>query len=140
VLLPGRAEGAAAGPPSPAPSVATEFIAFRRDWVRSVFAIEPDNLLMEIAVGESMLPGIRDGDLLLLDGSEQRLRSFGVYVLEIGGERLVKRVQPKLDGSLTLISDNPSYEPEHIPPARAGDVRVIGRVVWSCGPPRSRAG
>ena len=89
-------------------------------------------------MGESMLPGIQDGDLLLVDATENRFRSFGVYVLEIAGERLVKRVQPKLDGSITLISDNAAYETEHIPPARAADVEVVGRVIWTCGPPRAR--
>ena len=96
-----------------------EFVALRHEWVRSVFGIDPDHLLMETAVGESMLPGIQDGDLLLLDATDNRFRAFGVYVLEIAGERLVKRVQPKLDGSLTLISDNAAYEAEHIPPAQA---------------------
>ena len=83
-----------------------------------------------------MLPGIQDGDMLLVDAAENRFRSFGVYVLEIAGERLVKRVQPKLDGSLALISDNAAYETEHIPPAQASDIRVVGRVLWTCGPPR----
>jgi phage repressor protein C with HTH and peptisase S24 domain len=139
-LLPKRPEAAAAGPESPAPPLNAEFIAFRHDWVRSVLGIEPDHLFVETAVGESMLPGIQDGDLLFVDTSEDRFRSFGVYVIEIAGERLVKRVQPKLDGSLTLISDNPAYEAEHIPPAQTNDVRVVGRVLWTCGPVRgSRA-
>jgi phage repressor protein C with HTH and peptisase S24 domain len=63
-----------------------------------------------------MLPGIRDGDLLLIDTMEDRVSSFGVYALEIGGERLVKRVEPKLDGSLTLISDNPACKHRPGPP------------------------
>jgi phage repressor protein C with HTH and peptisase S24 domain len=136
VLLPRRPEAAAAGPESPPPPTEVEFMALRHEWVQSVFGIEPDRLLMETAVGESMLPGIQDGDLLLLDATESRFRSFGVYVLEIAGERLVKRVQPKLDGSLTLISDNPAYETEHVPPAQTADIRVVGRVLWICGPVR----
>jgi phage repressor protein C with HTH and peptisase S24 domain len=139
VLLPRRAEAAAAGPESPAPPAGIGFIALHQDWVRSTFAIEPDRLLMETAVGESMLPGIQDGDLLMVDATEDRFRSFGIYVFEIAGERLVKRVQPKLDGSVTLISDNMSYEAEHISAAQAADIRVVGRVVWICGPPRAAA-
>ena len=80
-----------------------------------------------------MVPSIRDGDLLLIDATVNRFRGFGVYVLEIAGERLVKRVQPKLDGTLALISDNAAYETEHIPPAQASDIRVVGRVIWTCG-------
>ncbi len=136
VLLPRRPQGAAAGPETPPAPTGPEFIAFRRDWVRSILGIEPEGLLIESAVGESMQPSIRDGDLLLLDSTEDRFRGFGVYVLEIGGERLVKRVQPKLDGSVTLISDNAAYETEHIPPSRAADIRVVGRVLWTCGPLR----
>jgi phage repressor protein C with HTH and peptisase S24 domain len=136
VLLPRRPEAAAAGPETPPPPTAVEFIALRHEWVRSVFGIDSNRLLMETAVGESMLPGIQDGDLLLIDATESRFRSFGIYVLEIAGERLVKRVQPKLDGSLALISDNPFYETEYIPPGQASDVHVVGLVLWTCGPPR----
>jgi phage repressor protein C with HTH and peptisase S24 domain len=134
LLLPKLAEAAAAGPETPAAPATSEYLALRDDWIRTTFGIEPDRLELEMARGESMLPRIHDGDLLLLDTTEQQFRSFGVYVLEIGGERLVKRVQRKLDGSLTLISDNPTYEADHIPAAQAGNVTVIGRVLWSCGP------
>jgi len=92
----------------------------------------PDDLLLETAVGESMNPTLADLDLLLIDTSDRKLREFGIYILEYRGERLVKRVQRKLDGSLLLISDNSIYESERIPPERAGEVAVIGRVVW-CG-------
>lgn len=68
-----------------------------------MFGIDPDDLLLETAVGEPMHPGIQDGDLLLLDGSENRFRTFGIYVL---------------------------------PPAQTAEIRVIGRVLWTCGPPR----
>ena len=81
-----------------------------------------------------MQPGIQDGDLLLVDATEARFRGFGVYVLEIAGERLVKRVQPKLDGGLTLISDNAAYEAEHIAAASGQrDVHGRRRVLWICG-------
>jgi phage repressor protein C with HTH and peptisase S24 domain len=136
VLLPRRPEAAAAGPETPVPPPAVEFVALRHEWVRTVFGIDPNRLLVEWAVGESMVPSIRDGDLLLIDATVNRFRGFGVYVLEIAGERLVKRVQPKLDGTLALISDNAAYETEHIPPAQASDIRVVGRVIWTCGPPR----
>jgi phage repressor protein C with HTH and peptisase S24 domain len=136
VLLPRRPEAAAAGPETPFPPPDADYLALRRDWVRGTLGVEPDALQMEIAVGESMQPGIGDGDLLFVDTSVSRFTTFGVYVLEVAGERLVKRVQPKLDGSLTLISDNPAYETEHIPAAQAPDVRVLGRVVWICGPLR----
>ena len=95
LLLPKRPEAAAAGAESPPPPHSVEFVAFRRDWVREAFGIDPDRLLVETAVGESMVPSIQAGDLLLVDASENRFTSFGIYVFEIAGERLVKRVQPQ---------------------------------------------
>ena len=134
ILLPKQAEAAAAGTGNPPPSrPETEYIAFRHDWVRAVLGIEPDDLILETAVGESMRPTIQDGDLLLVDTTDRTFSSFGVYVLEIGGERLVKRVQRKLDGTLVLISDNETYQPDHVTGTMLDGVTVIGRVVWGGG-------
>src|ERR1019366_9215396 len=133
-LLPKRPEAAAAdGGTPPAPPPDSEYIAFRHDWIRAAFHIKPADLALEIAVGESIKPTIQDGALLLVDPTDRTFTNFGIYVLEILGDRLVKRVQRKLDGSLVLISDNATYEPDQVPPARAKDVTVIGRVVWGGG-------
>ena len=133
VVLPKRAEAAAAGAGTPPPTLRSEFIAFGHDWIRDTFGLEPTDLLLEAAVGESMQPTIHDNDLLLIDVTDRKLREFGIYVLEFQGERLVKRVQRKLDGSLLLISDNAIYEPERISSERAHEVTIIGRVVWGGG-------
>ena len=110
-----------AKPPPPVrvlklPDVPTEFIGFRHDWLRATFGRDPGDLILEVAVGESMEPDIRNGDLLLVDTTDRTFRNFGVYVIEARGERLVKRVQRKFDGSLILISDNTVYQPELISP------------------------
>ncbi len=134
VLLPHRAEAAAAGsvtPPSPA---GTEWMALRHDWVRAVCKVEPSELLLETATGESMTPTIRDGNTLLIDTTDRTFRNFGIYVLEINEQRLVKRVQRKHDGSLVLISDNSAYQPDTVERTAAENVVVVGRVVWSGGP------
>lgn len=132
LLLPKRVEMAAAGfePPPPRPTL--EYIAFRHDWIRATFEIAPDQLAMEVAAGESMHPTIHDGDLLLVDTTDRSVSRFGIYVLEVAGERLVKRVQRKVNGSLVLLSDNPAYQADLIPPDGVEHVSVIGRVVW-CG-------
>jgi phage repressor protein C with HTH and peptisase S24 domain len=134
LVLPKWSEAAAAGAVTPAPPHSSEYIAFRHDWIRSEFGLEPSDLTLEIAVGESMTPTIHSGDLLLVDTTDRAFSNFGIYVMEILGERLVKRVQRKLDGSLVLISDNATYEPDQVPPGQVKDVAVIGRVVWAGGP------
>ncbi len=121
VFLPKRPEAAAAGAETPVPpdEQASSFIAFGHDWIRRSFGLEPGELVLETAVGESMHPTIGDGDVLLIDSTDRRFREFGIYILEYAGQRLVKRVQRKLDGSLVLISDNAVYEPERIDPTHA---------------------
>ena len=101
--------------------------------MRTEFGIDPADLILEIAVGELMTPTIRNGDMLLVDTTDRIFSNFGIYVLEILGERIVKRVQRKLDGSLVLISDNATYEADQVPPGQVKDVTVIGRVVWAGG-------
>jgi phage repressor protein C with HTH and peptisase S24 domain len=133
LLLPKRLEAAAAGAGHPDASGPTEFIGFRHDWIRATFGREPDEVNLEIAIGESMEPHIHNGDLLLIDTKDQTFRNFGIYVIEVRGERLVKRVQRKFDGSLILISDNTVYQPESIPAELADEIKVVGRVIWRGG-------
>lgn len=134
LILPPCLDAAAAGSGHPPPEPAgREFIAFRHDWIRSTFGREPEDVVLEIAAGESMEPAIRDGDLLLVDITDRQFRNFGIYVLEVRSERLVKRVQRKFDGSLILISDNRLYQAESISAELAREVAVIGRVIWRGG-------
>lgn len=76
------------------------------------------------AAGESMIPTILPGDRLLIDRSDQRLTTAGIYVVRRGDELLVKRV--RRDGAaLILLSDNADYAPVRCAP---GDAAVVGRV------------
>jgi phage repressor protein C with HTH and peptisase S24 domain len=133
ILLPTRAFAAAAGSGDPWPGPATKFIGFRSDWMRHVLGLNHEEVLMETAMGDSMAPGIGDGDMLLVDIREPKISDFGIYILEVRGEHLVKRVQRKFDGALILISDNPVYLPEEISAALATEVKIVGRVVWRGG-------
>ncbi len=134
LVLPTVATAASAGSGRVDTDGATEFIGFRHDWLRTVFGREPADLMLETAVGESMEPHIHNGDILLVDTTDTTFRNFGVYVIEVREERLVKRVQRKFDGSLILISDNAVYQPENIEAELAKEVRVLGRVIWRGGP------
>jgi len=133
VLLPHRPKAAAAGAGRPEADMPAEFIAFRQDWIRTVLDLDPEQILLISATGDSMEPGIRDGDLLLVDTRQAAFSEFGVYVFEARGERLVKRVQRKFDGTLYVISDNTIYQPEVISSELAVEIRVIGKVIWRGG-------
>lgn len=133
MLLPRRPEAAAAGAETPSAPMGSEFIALRHDWLRAICGVDPERVALEIAVGESMTPTIQDGSVLLIDTNDRSFGNFGIYVLEINGQRLVKRVQHRHDGSLVLISDNSAYLPDFVDKAAADTVTVVGRVVWAGG-------
>lgn len=105
-------------------------IAFRSEWLRRV-GISPRSARALRARGDSMEPTIRDGDILLIDTSIDRLVDEGIYVVVVGGLVLVKRLAIRRDGTVILKSDNAErYDEEVIPPAEAPDLAVSGRVMW----------
>lgn len=109
------------------------FLAFREDWVRSRLRRNPANLVVFEAYGDSMQPTIADGDIMLVDTSEERVRGPAIYVVLAGNEAIVKRVELKIDGSLVVMSDNPSYKPMVLQGDQVAELRVLGKVVWTGG-------
>ena len=105
-----------------------DYLAFRKEWVRSRLNAEPRNIMLIEAVGDSMAPTLEDADLLLMDLREPRFRHDGIYVLRREHELEVKRLQRRPDGTLNIISDNPAYEPSIV---ASDSVHIIGRVIWS---------
>lgn len=79
------------------------------------------------ATGDSMLPGIADGDLLLVDSARRPAARDGVFVIRLDGALLVKRIS-RARGTVTIASDNPAAAP--IAPRPASEVDVLGAVVW----------
>ena len=109
------------------------FLAFRQDWIRQKLRRNPANLVVIEAFGDSMQPTISDGDVMLVDVSEDRVRGSAIYIVGAGNEAVVKRVELRLDGSLLVKSDNPSYETIILPRDDADELRVICKVVWTGG-------
>ncbi|MGW8135674.1 S24 family peptidase [Sphingomonas zeae] len=75
--------------------------------------------------GDSMAPGLLEGDHLVVDERDIRPGALGgLYVIRIGGALMVKRVRMG-DRGLVVTSDNPTA-----PPVPDEPISVIGRVVW----------
>lgn len=108
-----------------------DHLAFRAEWVRTELGASPKNLILISAIGDSMEPSLRAGDLLLIDRSVESVRQDAVYAIAQDGELRIKRIQRLFDGSLIIKSDNPSYQPENLTADQAERMRIVGRVVWS---------
>lgn len=82
--------------------------------------------------GDSMLPTLADGDLIVVDRADaaDRLRD-GVYVLRSGDLLNVKRISRSPVGNgFSVTSDNQNYPPFlNCDPA---ELAIIGRVVMEC--------
>ncbi|MDH5637737.1 MAG: S24 family peptidase, partial [Nitrospinota bacterium] len=104
-------------------------IAFRLDWLKSELRLPVGGLVVVRARGDSMEPTIDEGDILLVDSSQERLTDGGIFVILRGEDLVVKRIQTTADGFL-LVSDNQRYSPEPVRATEDEGPRVIGRVVW----------
>ena len=106
-----------------------DFLAFQSEWLRSR-GINPAAARVLTARGDSMEETIRDGDVLLVDTSIDRVKDNAIYIVIYGDMVLVKRVHGRLNGTLQLISDNPRYPAEEVAAGEADQLNIAGRVMW----------
>lgn len=104
-------------------------LAFRKDWLKEN-ALDAQKLAIVKVSGDSMIPTLAGGDMVLLDLRTSKARENAIYAIEVSGHIRIKRLQPKIDGSIIVQSDNPTYAPEQVPAAEADRLRVIGRAAW----------
>lgn len=107
-----------------------EKLAFRRDWLDRM-GVDPTQAVLVQVSGDSMTPGLHDGDLALIDRRRNKVRNGNVYALtDTDGSTRVKRID-LLPNGLILRSDAPSYPTEFRPCDDANRLQIIGQVVWS---------
>jgi len=89
----------------------------------------PEHLKAVYVSGDSMIDaGINHGDIAIFN--TRQTEGNGIYVVSVGNSILVKRVNFNLGvGEITLISENPAYEPRRFTGADLEEVRVSRRVV-----------
>lgn len=106
-------------------------LAFRRDWLKRK-GLSIKRLAVIRIAGDSMAPTIPDGALALVDTSQKEVRHDGLYVLQLDGALIAKRLQRDLaTGGLYIKSDNPAYTDQHITPDQARHLNIVGRIIWA---------
>lgn len=97
--------------------------------LRELTATAPENIKIIRAIGDSMTPTIRPGEMLWIDVSYTSPSSDGLYLIRIGKELLVRRIQLNpFDGSAVIKADNEAYRA--FPAEKFEDVPVLGRVIY----------
>jgi phage repressor protein C with HTH and peptisase S24 domain len=108
-----------------------ETLAFRRDWLTKL-GVSANSVVLVKVIGNSMQPGLHDGDLALVDTTKTTIRSGNVYALtDIDAQTLVKRIETVPDHGIILRSDNSDFAPLHRFGVDANSVAIHGQVIWS---------
>lgn len=84
-------------------------------------------------LGDSMEPTLRNGEAVIIDRNSGEIQSGEIYLINIDGELRIKRLEKKINGSLFVFSDNPSFTPEEITKDQLDfiSVHIIGKVLVS---------
>jgi phage repressor protein C with HTH and peptisase S24 domain len=103
---------------------------FQRSWIKHDLKAEPANLRILHVEGDSMMPTLHDGDIVLVDMGRRSPTPPGIFVLHDGMGLVAKRLEhiPMSDPPrVRIISDNPFYSPYE---GTAEEVNIIGRIRW----------
>jgi phage repressor protein C with HTH and peptisase S24 domain len=101
-------------------------VPFSRSWLRNLTASPPTELIVARGQGDSMMPTILDGDLVIIDLADRTPRQQDrIWAMSYGGWGMIKRLRQGPGGDLQLNSDNSAVSPIH---AVDGEVQVVGRV------------
>jgi len=136
IYLPEYDVRASAGPGAAVPSeVIVQDVGFQERFLRDLGAT-PSQCSIIRATGDSMYTTLHDGALLVVDHSQTELNNGCIYIINVAGDLLVKRIRRRIDSSVELISDNhETYPAETIGTERLDELMVVGRVVYFCRVP-----
>ena len=91
----------------------------------------PSAMVFMDVIGNSMEPGIRDGDMVLVDQSFKEIAPKAILAVGYDEAIYIKRLEKRPEGVL-MISDNSDYAPVTVAGDELDSFRVIGKVVWLC--------
>lgn len=100
---------------------------FKQDWLSRKG--KPGAMVLMDVFGNSMEPEIHEGDMVLVDQSQQDLFPGSIYAVGFEDTVMVKRLERKT-GEIVLHSDNPDYSPILLRGDELENFRIIGRIVW----------
>jgi phage repressor protein C with HTH and peptisase S24 domain len=106
-------------------------MTFDKDWLRASYGVDPQNLCILRVTENSMAPTIAPDEYVFIDGLHD-LPEYrdGVWLLRLGDNLLIKRVQQLAPDNYRVTSDNPAYQAMQLD----DPAQLLGRVVG--GPKR----
>ncbi|WP_135459065.1 S24 family peptidase [Vibrio echinoideorum] len=109
-------------------------MSFAERYLRDELHVNPSEVFLMRAKGDSMYPTLKDGSLMMV----KRLNDFsgdGVYVFRVNGQVMVKRLQFQ-PAKIIFKSDNfQFYDPWELTHKEVGstDFEILGQAIWGGG-------
>ncbi|WP_417292559.1 S24 family peptidase [Desulfovibrio porci] len=128
VMIPKVAARAGAGSSLLTEDAVHGYYAFRREFLQREHICGNHAVMLDV-LGDSMAPLILNRDTILVDQSSTELRDGNIYLVGLGDELLVKRLQRTPRGWM-LVSQNQDYAPMTVEGPDPENFRVYGRVRW----------
>lgn len=101
---------------------------FPRAWLSGLTDAPPSLLVFARGRGDSMMPTMLDGDIVLIDKSQRDFRQQDVlWALTMGDAAMIKRLRLRPSGRVAILSDNATVPQDEV---EAADIRIVGRVVF----------
>lgn len=103
---------------------------FQRSWILRDLKASPSDLRIMHVEGDSMMPTLHSGDVVLVDLARRSPTPPGIFVLFDGMGLVAKRLEhvPNNDPpKVRVISDNAFYSPYE---RTADEVNIVGRIRW----------
>jgi len=104
-----------------------EVLKFPKVWIETITWSPPELLMWARVKGDSMLPTIDDGDLVLLDRSQTRIKERdALWAFTVGEQSSIKRLRVKGD-RVVILSDNPAVPPDE---EMLDHINIVARVIF----------
>lgn len=101
---------------------------FRLEWLRGLYDGPISALKVVQGRGDSMEPTIRDGDIVMIDTSSNRLDDQDmIWAVSYGELGMIRRLRRLPSGALLMSPDNPVVRPTE---AHDGECHIMGRVIF----------
>ena len=107
-----------------------DHIPFTREFLQKKLSRSSiEDLVILEATGDSMLPTISDGALVLVDKSDEA-KVDGLFAYIQDEFARIKRLRFMVGGEIEIVSDNNLYSPQILSKSDLEHFRIIGRVRW----------
>ncbi|EGR4675186.1 helix-turn-helix domain-containing protein [Vibrio parahaemolyticus] len=109
-------------------------MSFAERYLRDELHVNPNEVFLMRAKGDSMYPTLKDGSLIMI----KRVHDFsgdGVYVFRVNGQVMVKRLQFQPTKIIFKSDNSQFYEPWELThkEIESTDFQILGQAVWGGG-------